>query len=94
TNGKPVAVLCKKIEQATNDLTGAQGFTAAQVGSAKVWTFSYNHLGQILSETRLGREGSGGDATTYAYYEDSTASHTLGDLWKTTNPKVSAAVVN
>ncbi|MFZ3289674.1 MAG: hypothetical protein WA191_22880, partial [Telluria sp.] len=40
TNGKPVAVLCKKIEQATNDLTGAQGFTAAQVGSAKVWTFS------------------------------------------------------
>ena len=73
-DGKPIAVLCKKVEQATTDATGSLGFAATPMGSAQVSTWAYNQYGQTLTardpRNRL---------TTYAYYVDTTADHTLGD---------------
>jgi YD repeat-containing protein len=55
-------VLCKRAEQATSDATGSQGFTAPVVGSPRVWQYSYNEFGQVLSAT-----DPNGHTTTYAY---------------------------
>jgi YD repeat-containing protein len=82
-DGKPIAVLCKKVEQATTDATGASGFAATVTGSPRVWTWTYNGYGQML--TAKGPRTDLDDTTTYTYYSDTTASHTLGDLWKLTN---------
>lgn len=51
-DGKPIVVLCKRVEQATTDATGAAGFSAAiQAGvAARVTTWTYNSWGQVLSE--------------------------------------------
>jgi YD repeat-containing protein len=86
-NGQPIAVLCKKIEQATSDTNGSKGFSAAPVGAPRVSSFTYNQLGQILSETVYGRTGSNGDTWRFVYHTDTTATHTTGDLWKHINPK-------
>lgn len=86
-DGKPLAVVCKRIEQGTSDATGARGFAATAVGMPRVASYTYNPRGQILSATTFGRTLSGGDTTRYAYYEDTSGFHTLGDLWKETNPK-------
>jgi YD repeat-containing protein len=83
-DGKPIAVLCKKIEQATTDATGASGFSATLTGNPRVSTWTYNAFGQVL--TANGPRTDVSDLTTYAYYSDTTADHTLGDLWKVTNP--------
>jgi uncharacterized protein RhaS with RHS repeats len=52
-DGKPLVVLCKRVEQATTDETGAQGFTAAlQSGvPARTASWTYNATGQVLTET-------------------------------------------
>lgn len=81
-DAKPILVLCKRIEQATSDSNGAAGFNAAPVGPPRVWTFTYNALGQML--TSNGPVGES-DRTVYTYYADTTASHTTGDLWTVTN---------
>jgi YD repeat-containing protein len=83
-DGKPIAVLCKEVEQATTDLDGAKGFAAtAQSGVALRQTqFTYNQFGQVLT-----RQDPLGHTTTYAYYLGTTAQHTLGDLQSVTNPK-------
>jgi YD repeat-containing protein len=84
-DGKPIVVLCRQVEQATTDANGAQGFAAAlQAGVAsreQKWT--YNQYGQVL--THDGPRTDVSDVTTYAYYTDTTADHTRGDLWKVTN---------
>jgi YD repeat-containing protein len=85
-NGKPIAVLCKQIEQATTDGNGSAGFNAVRSGNPRVVSYNYNRVGQMLSTTSLGRAGSIGDTTNYAYYSDTTASHTAGDLWMFTSP--------
>jgi YD repeat-containing protein len=48
-DGKPIAVLCKQIEQATTDVTGSSGFAAtlAPTVPARVWTYTYNERGQV-----------------------------------------------
>jgi YD repeat-containing protein len=86
-NGKPYAVLCKKIEQGTNDATGALGFTAPAAGTARVWTYAYGSDGQMLTEN--GPRTDITDVTTYTYY---TATDTAvppkfykGDLKTVTN---------
>jgi YD repeat-containing protein len=81
-DGKPIAVLCKQVEQATTDADGHLGFSAAlQSGVAnRVWSYTYNQYGQKLTET-----DPRGKTTTYAYYADTTASHTMGDLQSVTN---------
>jgi YD repeat-containing protein len=82
-DGKPVVVLCKRVEQATTDETGAQGFGAIlQSGvAARSTTWTYNATGQVLTETdprnRL--------VLTNEYYADTTADHTKGDLKSSKN---------
>lgn len=85
-DGKPIVVLCRRVEQATTDPTGAAGFNAAmQPGvPAREWKWTYNALGQVLTED--GPRTDVSDVTTYEYYEDTTADHTKGDLRKITNP--------
>jgi YD repeat-containing protein len=82
-DGKPIAVLCKQVEQGTNDETGAQGFAAPGVGSARVSTWTYNRWGQVL--TAKGPRTDVDDTTVYAYYPDTTADWTQGDLARVTN---------
>jgi YD repeat-containing protein len=82
-DGKPIVVLCKKVEQATTDNDGSQGFGAAlRPGSAaRVQRWAYNQYGQMLTAT-----DPRGNTTTYAYYGDSAADHAPGDLRSVTNP--------
>jgi YD repeat-containing protein len=84
-DGKPIAVLCKEVQQATTDTDGHLGFGAAlQAGVSKRETrWTYNAAGQVLTED--GPRTDVSDITTYEYYTDTTADHTLGDLKKLTN---------
>ena len=81
-DGKPIAVLCKQVEQATTDADGHLGFTAAlQPGVAvRVQQWTYNPYGQVLSAA-----DPRGNTTAYSYYADTTADHTLGDLQSVTD---------
>jgi len=85
-DGKPIAVLCKRVEQATTDANGAAGFSATlQPGvGAREWNWTYNEFGQVLTED--GPRTDVSDVTTYEYYPDTTADHTKGDLKQVTNP--------
>jgi RHS repeat-associated protein len=64
-DGKPIAVLCKKIEQATTDSTGALGLAATLTGSSRIWTYTYNGFGQVTSLD--GPRTDVADVTTLAY---------------------------
>jgi YD repeat-containing protein len=70
-DGKPIAVLCKKHEQATTDASGALGFSAAATGTPRVWTYTYNNYGQVLTEN--GPRTDVNDTTTTTYYADNDA---------------------
>jgi YD repeat-containing protein len=85
-DGKPIAVLCKRVEQATTDPDGGRGFAATlQAGVAnRAHTYSYNERGQLL--TAKGSRTDISDVTSYAYYGDTTADHHIGDLRSITNP--------
>jgi len=83
-DGKPIAVLCKRVEQATSDETGAAGFAASAVGAARSETWTFNPYGQML--THNGTRTDVSDLTTYEYYPDTQANWTLGDLKQITNP--------
>jgi YD repeat-containing protein len=82
-DGKPIAVLCRQVEQATSDATGASGFSATAVGNPKITNWTYNQYGQVL--TINGARTDVTDVTTYEYYADTQADWTLGDLKKVTN---------
>ncbi len=82
-DGKPIAVVCSKTEQATTDETGTLGFAGAASGSARTWTYTYNYWGQML--TSNGPRSDVVDTTTYEYYPDTQPNWTLGDLKQTTN---------
>ena len=84
-DGKPIAVLCRLVEQATTDANGAAGFTAALDGSvpAREQKWTYDQYGQML--THDGPRTDLSDVTTYQYYSDFTVDHKMGDLWKVTN---------
>ncbi|MBK9395256.1 MAG: RHS repeat protein, partial [Uliginosibacterium sp.] len=86
--GEPIAVICKRIEQATTDDTGALGFAATLSGKRRVWTYTYNAFGQMLREN--GPRTDVADTTTYTYYTDTVFNaagegHTIGDLRSITN---------
>ncbi|UGQ45145.1 hypothetical protein LSQ66_15230 [Massilia endophytica] len=81
-DGTPVAVICKRIEQATLDSTGNNGFAAVRSGPPRVTTYTYNAVGQMLSST-----AADGSTSRYEYYVESSPSHTMGDLWKVIDPK-------
>lgn len=97
--GKPIAVVCKRVEQSTTDASGAQGF-GATVGTGvssnstpdtRTWTYTYNQYGQILTED--GPRTDVVDKTTYDYWTDTVfkgadpdaVGHTMGDLKTITN---------
>lgn len=83
-DGKPLAVLCQRSEYATGDATGVKGFTAALSGTPRVWRYTYNSLGQLL--TGDGPRTDVNDTTAYTYYSDAAAGHNPGDLNTRTNP--------
>ena len=82
-DGKPIVVLCKRVEQATTDDTGAQGFNATlQSGvPARSTSWTYDATGQVLTET----DPRGKVVVTNEYYTDTTAEHTKGDLKSSMN---------
>jgi YD repeat-containing protein len=96
TDAVPIAVLCKKVEQATTDATGAAGFGATATGSARVWSYTYNAYGQTLTAT--GPRGNlvtsdpnyAASTTTYQYYAAADTANTpplyqMGDLSQVTD---------
>jgi YD repeat-containing protein len=54
-----------RVVRATNDTTGAQGFSAAPVGQSAVWVYTYNARSQVL--TAKGPRSDVNDTTTYDY---------------------------
>ncbi|MBX3475946.1 MAG: RHS repeat protein [Planctomycetes bacterium] len=92
-DGKPIAVLCKRVEQATTDTDGHLGFSATlQPGVPdRTTTWTYNQYGQVLTEN--GPRTDVDDTTTYAYYSDTSFTgegaaaqgHYMGDLQSVTN---------
>jgi YD repeat-containing protein len=66
--------------QATSDKSGAQGDSAATVGTPRVWNYSYNNVGQLLTAA-----DPLNNITTFAY--DGS-----GNLVSTTNPAGHATV--
>ena len=91
-DGKPLAVLCARYEQATTDATGALGTSASVTGPARAWMYTYNQNGQLLTQTTPKQSAT--DAlsrtTTYTYFADTSISsnvgHTIGDLQSVKNP--------
>jgi YD repeat-containing protein len=93
-DGKPIAVLCRQVEQATEDSNGALGFAAPLQAGVPLreqrWT--YNQDGQML--THDGPRTDVTDITVNQYYSDTSfagtgpgaVGHTRGDLAQTTSP--------
>jgi YD repeat-containing protein len=83
-DGKPIVVLCKRVEQATTDANGSQGFSAAlQSGVAnRVQQWTYNQHGQVLTA-----RDPVNNTTAFTYHAASTADVTQGDLATSTNAK-------
>jgi YD repeat-containing protein len=86
-DGKPIAVVCKQVEQATIDETGGAGFSATAVGTARIQRWTYNRWGQVLTANGPRTDNPGGrdDLTTYEYYADTQTDWTMGDLKQVTN---------
>jgi YD repeat-containing protein len=62
-NGNPIGMLCKKTVQATTDASGQQGFAATLTGTPRVWQYTYDSYGQVLTATDPNNK-----ATTTTYY--------------------------
>ncbi|MNS07316.1 putative deoxyribonuclease RhsB [compost metagenome] len=62
--------------QATSDTTGVQGINGTAVGTARIWTYTYNSVGQVLTAT--GPRTDIVDTTSYVY-------DTMGNLISVTN---------
>ena len=58
--------LCSRTVQATYDANGSQGLSATPVGTPRVWTYTYNANGSVLSVN--GPRTDAADVTTYTYY--------------------------
>ena len=93
-DGKPIAVLCRQVEQATGDADGSLGFSAPlQSGvPAREQRWTYNEVGQVL--THDGPRTDVADITVNEYYPDTAFTgndpnaigRTRGDLKQTTSP--------
>ena len=86
-DGQPIAVLCKHIEQATTDVTGSSGFAAplAPTIPPRVWSYTYNDKGQVLSADGPRTDNGIADKTTYTYHPATTDHVRQGDLASITN---------
>lgn len=93
-DGKPIAVLCLQVEQATVDADGSTGFAAApQPGvPLRERRFTYNAFGQPL--TQSGPRTDVAQTTVFEYHASTlfngggavAAGVTVGDLKSVTNP--------
>ena len=63
---KPIAVLCKKTVQATDDASGQQGFNAYPSGAPRTWRYTYDRYGHVLTED--GPRTDVADIATYDYW--------------------------
>lgn len=89
-DGKPLALLCKSVEQATTDADGHLGSGAAiDINVAmRQRSYTYNQFGQVLTSTDPLNH-----TTANTYYSDTSfvgtdpdaVGHTVGDLHTTTN---------
>lgn len=79
-NGKPLPLLCSMTIQATADQNGASGFSAQSTGTPRVWSYTYNANGQLLTSTGPQDAGGRRAVETRTYYQDATATHYAGDL--------------
>ena len=61
--GNPIGVLCKRTVQETTDATGQQGLGAPLTGTPRVWRYTYDQFGQVLTAT-----DPNGKVTTTVYY--------------------------
>ncbi len=83
-SGQPVGVACERSMQGTSDESGAAGLSAAAVGAARSYKFTYNARGQIL--TSDGPRTDVADVTTFAYYAESdVVAERRGQLQAVTN---------
>ena len=82
-NGLPIPVLCKKIEQATSDSNGSLGFSAATIGSPRIWNYTYDDHGKVL--TVDGPRTDVTDVTTYTYNAQGNVSSVTNALGHVTN---------
>jgi YD repeat-containing protein len=62
-NGNPIGVLCTKTVQETTDATGQRGFAAALTGTPRVWQYTYDSFGRVLTATDPNHK-----TTTTVYY--------------------------
>jgi YD repeat-containing protein len=83
-----IGVLCSKSEQATTDPTGSAGFGATPLpgSTARVWSYTYNQYGQVLTAT-----DPLSHTTTSVYYPSTDTAHSppwyqMGDLETVTDP--------
>lgn len=83
-DGKPIVVMCKRVEQATTDADGSTGLSAPlQAGVApRQSSWTYNQDGQVLTAT-----DPRSATTTYSYYSATSSSgdYAKGDLASVTN---------
>ena len=99
-DGTALPLLCSRTEQATSDLTGGSGLGAAVVGSARTWSYTYDVLGHMLTETAPALNAGDAPArttTTYTYYTDrifdaNGHGHAVGDLQQELNSLGQATV--
>lgn len=80
----PLPLLCHKIQQATTDVNGAMGLSAAidSTISQREWLFTYNDRGQLLTTSRA---LNAIPEETREYYEFNTNFVHKGDLKRITN---------
>jgi YD repeat-containing protein len=64
-DGRPIAVICSKSEQATTDESGAAGFGATPSGPPRGWSNTYTTYGRLLTATDPNAK-----TTTYTYHAD------------------------
>lgn len=77
-------VLCSKTVQPTSDANGSLGFSAPAAGAPRVWSYTHNANGQVL--TMDGPRTDVADTTTYTYYANDDADVTRrGHLATVTN---------
>lgn len=89
-DGKPIAVLCRKVEQATTDADGSTGLAAQLQGgvASRVRSWTYDQHGRVLTETDPRAK-----TTVYAYYtttsftgaDPNAVGYSVGDLQSVTD---------
>ncbi|WP_211444617.1 DUF6531 domain-containing protein [Collimonas humicola] len=78
--------LLSKTMQATSDVTGAQGLSPTLVGTARIWSYTYNSVGQVLTAT--GPRTDVADKTIYTYDSSgnlSTITNAVGQVTTLSN---------